>query len=237
MKRKIAIVVANPSVHPTLKYPVGFWASELFHPIEVFENEGIAYEIFSPDGGEVIMDPMSNPNDESQYSAADTLSKKYIDDAAFMERLKNTRPVKEISAEEFDGILVAGGQSPMFTFDKADDLHQIFSNFYQSGKATAALCHGVAVLNYAKNGNEKYLAEGKRLTGFSNTEEEQANASVNAEIMPWRIEDAMKDKGADFQSGDAWQSFTVVDGNLITGQQNMSGRETAEKIVDFLQKQ
>ena len=234
MKKEVLIVVANPSIHPTLKYPVGFWASELFHPIEVFDSNSIDWQIASPDGGKVILDPMSNPNDASKYSAWDEISKKYVDDAEFMELLKNTLSVGSFDADGFDAIMVAGGQSPMFTFQNATDLHSIFMDFYKKGKVTAALCHGVAVLNYVKNGQGEYLVKGKTVTGFTNEEEDQANAAVNAEVMPWRIEDELIKKGGKYTKSEPWQPFAVADGNLITGQQNMSGTVTAKKIVEFL---
>ncbi len=233
---KVLIVVANPSTHPTLQYPVGFWASELFHPIEVYNKNNVQWEIASPDGGKVIMDPMSDPNHESQYSAWDTLSKMYVDDAAFMAQLENTKAIRDVNLEDYDAIMVAGGQSPMFTFETATDLHTAFTSFYESGKIAAALCHGVAILNYAKGSDGEFLVKGKTVTGFTNEEEDQANSAVNAKIMPWRIEEELTKKGASFVKQEAWASYATADGQLITGQQNMSGEATALKIVEQLNK-
>ncbi len=233
MKKKVLIVVANPSIHPKLHYSVGFWASELFHPVEVFSSNGLDYEIVSPNGGEVILDPMSDPNDESGYSAWDTLSKKYID-SGFMQTLVETLPIAEVNVEEYDAIMVAGGQSPMFTFEGATELHRIFEKFYRSDKVAAALCHGVAVLNYVRDTKGNYLVSGKKVTGFTNEEEDSANAAVGTEVMPWRIEESLLKKGADFKKVEPWQPYAVVDGNLVTGQQNMSGEVTARKIVELL---
>ncbi len=233
MSRKVLIVVANPSTHPTLGYPVGFWASELFHPIAVFEAEGISYDIVSPDGGPVILDPMSDPSDASGYSSWDQVSKTFID-KGFMDGLGNTAAINTINVDDYDAIMVAGGQSPMFTFDGATSLHDTFGNFYNSGKVTAALCHGVAVLNFVKDENDDFLATGKTVTGFTNEEEEAANAAVQTEVMPWRIEDALTEKGAIFRKAGPWEPYAVADGNLVTGQQNMSGEVTAKKIVSLL---
>lgn len=234
MKKKVLIVVANPSIHPTLNYPVGFWASELFHPIEVFNKEGIEWDIASPDGGKVIMDPMSNPNDDSQYSAWDVLSKKYVDDVEFMKQLENTTAIATVNTDNYDAIMVAGGQSPMFTFSTATNLHKIFYTFYSEGKVAAALCHGVAILNYVKDSKGNYLVTNKHITGFTNEEEDQANSAVNAEVMPWRIENELTKKGANFTKLEAWTPFAITDKNLITGQQNLSGEVTAKKIVEHL---
>ncbi|GAA4281659.1 type 1 glutamine amidotransferase domain-containing protein [Gaetbulibacter aestuarii] len=234
MKKNVLIVVANPSEHPTLHYPVGFWASELFHPISVFNNSDIDWDIASPAGGQVIMDPMSNPNDSSQYSAWDALSKKFVDDAVFMKQLENTKSLDAINPDDYDAIMVAGGQSPMFTFEGAKNLHKLFLSFYESGKVAAALCHGVAVLNFITDASGQFLVANKQITGFTNAEEDQANAAVNAVVMPWRIEDELIKKGAIFKKSEAWKPFAIVDGNLITGQQNMSGEITAQKIVEQL---
>ncbi len=231
---KVLIVVANPATHPTLNYPVGFWASELFHPIDVFNREGIAWDIASPDGGMVRMDPMSDPNNESRYSAWDVLSKKYVDDPEYMRLLQDTPAIATVKSDEYDAIMVAGGQSPMFTFSTATDLHTLFGAFYEQGKVTAALCHGVAILNYVKDSSGHFLATDKTITGFTNEEEDQANAAVQAEVMPWRIENELTKKGAHFQKLAAWTPFAIADGNLITGQQNMSGEVTAKKIVEQL---
>lgn len=234
MNKNVLIVVANPSTHPTLGYPVGFWASELFHPIHVFNNASVNWDIVSPDGGKVEMDALSNPNDSSQYSAWDELSKRYIEDKDILVQLENTPAVGSVDLDKYDAIMVAGGQSPMFTFEKADDLQKVFKQFYESGKTTAALCHGTAILNYVKDDNGDFLVSGKKVTGFSNEEEDAANEAAGTEIMPWRIEDALTEKDADFSKAEPWQSYTVVDRHLITGQQNISGEETAKRIVEQL---
>lgn len=234
MKKTVLIIVANPSTHPTLNYPVGFWASELFHPIEVFNQNHINWEIASPDGGEVIMDPMSNPFDESQYSDWDEISKKYVSEPSIMDRLKNTPKLSDLNLDMFDAIIVAGGQSPMFTYDIKTELHQFFYDFYKTGKPTAALCHGTAILNFITDDNGIDFVKNKNVTGFTNAEEDAANAAVGTEVMPWRIENALTEKGANFEKSEPWLPFAVVDSNLITGQQNMSGEVTALKVVELL---
>lgn len=150
--------------------------------------------------------------------------------------------MSEIDVTKFDAIIVAGGQAPMFTFDKAVDLHKKFVEFYEAGKIAAALCHGVAILKYAKLSNGEYLAKGKTVTGFANVEEDFADNAVwsynllpqGQHIMPWRIEDALKEIGANYVQYGLWKSFAVRDGNLITGQQNFSGAETARKVIEAL---
>jgi len=142
----------------------------------------------------------------------------------------------------FDAIPVAGGQSPMCTFEKAKTLQQKFVEFYEAGKIACALCHGTALLRYARLSNGQLLVRGKTVTGFANVEEDFAdNASWQMEIlsrdkhvMPWRIEDELKKLGANYIQAGLWRGFAIRDGNLITGQQQFSGRETAELLAQTL---
>jgi len=233
---KILIVVANPDVNTSLGWPVGFWASELIHPYDVFLKQGYEVTITSPAGGKVEPDALSDPRDESGYSAWDELSLKYLNDSEFTAQLEKTPPISDFSVQNFDALMVAGGQSPMFSFERAENLHQFFSDFYQTGKPTAALCHGVAVLKWAKDAAGNYIVEGKKVTGFSNPEEDEADKAVGQKVMPWRVQDALTELGADFVHGDLWEAFAVEDGNLITGQQQMSGAEVAKKIIKQLEK-
>lgn len=235
MSKKILMVVANPGINTNLNWPVGFWASELIHPFDVFSKRGYKVTIASPEGGKVALDALSDPRDESGYSAWDKLSESYLNDVNFSKKLENTVSVDKLKAGEFDAIVVVGGQSPMFTFEKATSLHQLFSDFYSSEKPTAALCHGTAILKWAKDKNGDYIAKGKKVTGFTNAEEDEADKAVGQKVMPWRIEDTLINMGAHFRSGQLWENFAVRDGNLITGQQQMSGGKTAKLVIDALE--
>src|SRR5262249_52960522 len=137
---------------------------------------------------------------------------------------------------------LTGGQGPMFTFEKATDLIAKFVEFYESGKLACALCHGVAILRYARLSNGEYLAKGKTVTGFANAEEDFADDAVwdakllprDKHVMPWRIEDELKKLGANYVQAGLWRGFAVRDGNLVTGQQNFSGSETADLVIETL---
>jgi putative intracellular protease/amidase len=240
--KRVAIVLANPAVSTTTGWPVGFWWAELTHPYYVFSEHGYEVEIFSPNGGVCEADAMSDPNDASGYSSSDLISQGFIHTPALKARLAATRPVSDIDVSTFDALVVAGGQAPMFTFKDALTLHKTFVAFYESGKITAALCHGVAILAYARLSNGEYLAKGKTVTGFANIEEDFADNAVwsygllprGTHVMPWRIEDRLREIGANYVQAGLWRSFAVRDGNLITGQQNFSGEETARAIVRAL---
>jgi putative intracellular protease/amidase len=241
-RRRIAIVLSNPAVSTTTGWPTGFWWSELTHPYFCFTEAGYEVEVFSPVGGKCEADAMSDPRDASGYSSSDLISMGFIATPSLLELVGATKAVSEIDPDRFDAIVVAGGQAPMFTYDKAIHLQKKFVAFYETGKIAAALCHGVAILRYLKLTNGEYLAKGKTVTGFANVEEDFADNAVwnmnllsrDKHVMPWRIEDEMKKIGANYVHAGLWRGFAMRDGNLVTGQQNFSGWETAEVIVKAL---
>lgn len=241
-KKRVALVIANPAISSTTGWPVGFWWSELTHPYHVFTEVGYEVAVFSPEGGACVADAMSDPGDPSGYSRTDLISQGFIHTPELKALVDDTRPVSEIDVAHFDALVVAGGQAPMFTFDRATDLHAAFATFHAAGKIVAALCHGVAVLAHVRDAQGEYLAKGKTVTGFANVEEDFADNAVweygllprGTSLMPWRIEDRLKAIGANYVQAGAWRGFAVRDGNLITGQQNFSGEETARLVVEAL---
>jgi putative intracellular protease/amidase len=240
--KRAAMVIANTAVSTTTGWPVGFWWSELTHPYFAFTEAGYEVEIFSPNGGKCEGDAMSDPRDASGYSASDLISLGFIATPKLAALVVNTRQVPEIAVKDFDALIVAGGQAPMFTFDQATGLIAKFVEFYEAGKIACALCHGVAVLRYAKLSNGGFLAKGRTVTGFANVEEDFADNAVwnmnllprDKHLMPWRIEDELKKIGANYIQAGLWRGFAIRDGNLITGQQNFSGEETARLVVETL---
>jgi putative intracellular protease/amidase len=185
---------------------------------------------------------MSNPDDASGWQADDVISRGYVHDPAFMKLVDNTRSVDDLDVDAFDAIVVAGGQGPMFTFDTATNLHAKFVQFYEAGKVAAALCHGVAILKYARLAGGEPLVAGKTVTGFADVEEDFADQGVwdsgalpdGVHVMPWRIEDELKALGANYIQAGLWKGFAVRDGDLITGQQNFSGSDTAQLVLEAL---
>jgi putative intracellular protease/amidase len=240
--KRVAIVVSNPAVSSTTGWPVGFWWGELTHPYFQFTEVGYEVEVFSPNGGKCEADAMSDPEDASQWQAEDVISRGYKHDPEFVKLVENTKPMAAFDVDRFDAIVAAGGQGPMFTFDSATALHDKFVHMYEAGKVAAALCHGVAVLRYARLSNGEPLVAGKTVTGFANVEEDFADQAVweagaldrDKHVMPWRIEDELKALGANYIQAGLWRGFAIRDGNLITGQQNFSGAETAQLIVETL---
>jgi putative intracellular protease/amidase len=241
-RKRVAIVIANPAISTTTGWPVGFWWAELTHAYYVLNEAGYEVEVFSPTGGRCEADAMSSPHDPSGYSSSDLITAGFMAMKDLVTLIERTRRVDEIDVTRFDAIFVAGGQSPMFTFEAATNLHRKFVEFYEAGRIAAVLCHGVALLRYAKLSSGQYLVKGKTVTGFANVEEDFADDAVwnmnllsrDKHVMPWRIEDELRKLGANYLQAGLWRSFAVRDGNLITGQQNFSGEETARLLVDAL---
>ena len=163
-RKRVAIVISNPAVSSTTGWPVGFWWSELTHPYFRFTEEGYDVEVFSAAGGKCEADAMSDPRDASGYSSSDLISMGFIATPSLAALVENTKPAAQIDVDRFDAIVVAGGQAPMFTYERAVDLQKKFVEFYAAGKIASALCHGVAILRYAKLGNGEHLAKGKTVT-------------------------------------------------------------------------
>lgn len=233
--KRILMVVASPAVSSTLGWPVGFWASELTHPYKAFNEAGYEIDLASPQGGKVELDALSDPRHESGYSASDTISLEFLNAQGMSALLENTKKLSDVRAEDYDAIVVCGGQSPMFTFRDDKTLQSLIASFYESGKPTAALCHGVASLIDTKLSNGSYLIQGKTMTGFANSEEDEVNKIVGQTVMPWRIQDAATEHGANYVEGGLWAAYAVRDGRLITGQQQHSGSEVAKLVIQALE--
>jgi putative intracellular protease/amidase len=240
--KRVAIVISNPTVSATTGWPIGFWWSELTHPWYAFTEKGYAVSIFSPDGGACTADSFSDPRDASGYSSTDLISMGFIATPALAQLVENTLPIASLDVEQFDAIVVAGGQAPMFTIERSPVLQRKFVEFFERGKVAAALCHGVAILRYARLSSGALLATGRTVTGFANVEEDFADNAVwsagylsrDIHIQPWRIEDEMNRIGANYVQAGLWRGFAIRDGNLITGQQNFSGGETADLVIEAL---
>ena len=235
MTHHVLMIVSNPAVSTTLGWPVGFWAAELIHPYDAFIKAGCEVTIASPKGGKVKFDALSDPRDESGYSKDDTLSLEYIQRSAFMQLLENTPAISDLSPDAFDAVVICGGQGPMFTFRQDAALAKLFVSFYQDGKPSAALCHGTCLLLETQLEDNTYLINGKTITGFANSEEDYTDRTVGQKLMPFRIEDEARKLGANFVTAEAFAPYAVQDGNLITGQQQNSGAETAKLVLAALE--
>jgi putative intracellular protease/amidase len=228
------MVVANPSVATTLGWPVGFWAAELTHPYYELTQAGYEVTICSPSGGKVEMDQLSDPRDPSRWSADDLISMGFLNTPELVALLDDTPKLGELDWAGFDALVVAGGLSPMFTYRHNEDLKRAIAHFFAAEKPTAVYCHGVSALIDVMLSDGSYLITGRTITGFSNIEEDYSDKAVGKQVMPWRIEDAARERGANYVSAGLFRAFAVRDGRLITGQQQYSGRKVAEELIGVL---
>jgi putative intracellular protease/amidase len=230
----VLIVVANPGTSTTTGWPVGFWAAELFHPLHLFTKRRYAVTVASPEGGKVELDAYSDPRDESRWSADDVISMGSINTPEIARLLEDTPALADLDLDDFDAILVAGGQGPMFQFRDHEGLKAAIATLYEAEKPTAAMCHGVAALIDARLSDGSYLVEGKTVTGFANVEEDYSDEAVGQKVMPYRVEDVLRERGANYIQAGLFKAFAVRDQNLITGQQQYSGEKVAELMIEAL---
>jgi putative intracellular protease/amidase len=234
-KGKILMIASSPSVSKQTGWPIGFWAAELTHPLRVFQEAGYEVELASTEGGKIEMDSYSNPMDASAYAAHDVISLGYMQLPWFNQMLLNTKKMSDVNPSDYVAIFLVGGQAPMYTFRGNKTLEKLFVNFYEAGKPSAAVCHSTTLLLEAKKSNAELLVKGKTWTGFANAEEDFADKAVGMKIQPYRIEDeARKIKGTTFKVSQAFASYAIADGNLITGQQQNSGEAAAKMVVELL---
>jgi putative intracellular protease/amidase len=226
------MVVANPRTATTTGWPVGFWASELTHPYYAFTRVGYEITVASPDGGKVEIDTLSDPRDESKWSAEDLISMGFLSTPELVALLDDTPKLADLDLDEFDAIVVCGGLAPMWQFRDNEDLKRTLAAFYEAEKPTAILCHGVSALVDVQLSDGSYLVEGRTVTGFADVEEDFSDASVGQKVMPFRIEDELRERGANYVQGGLFKAFAVRDGRLITGQQQYSGAKVAELVIE-----
>ncbi len=235
LSKRVLLIAANPSVSSVTGWPVGFWWSELTHPYWTFADAGYAVDIASPDGGALVADSYSDPDDASGYSAHDMLSLGFKRSAPHAALLEQTRPLDTIGVHDYDAVFLVGGQSPMFTFIDNAPLHALVAAFHDAGKVTALVCHATCVLLKAQKANGELLVSGRTWTGFANSEEQFADDFVGQRLQPFRIEDeARAIANTNFIVDQRFRAFAVRDGNLITGQQQYSGAAAARLVIEAL---
>jgi putative intracellular protease/amidase len=233
--KRILIIAANPAESSVTGWPVGFWAAELTHPFWVFAEAGYEVEIASPEGGKLEVDGYSDPRDESGYSAHDFVSLGFLLSPKHAALLDSTRPIADVKPADYDGVFLAGGQSPMFTFRENEKLHRLVAAFYEAGKVVGVVCHATCVLLRTKLSDGSLLVKGKTWTGFANSEEAFADSFVGKRIQPFWIEDeAKKLKETNYVVNSRFREFAIRDGRLVTGQQQFSGAAAARLMIEAL---
>ena len=204
----------------------GFWLEEFAAPYYVFADAGAQVTLASPKGGQPPLDPSSDA-DDAQTDA----TKRFKADEAAQKVLASTAVLSSIAADDFDAIFYPGGHGPLWDLAEDRDSSALIQSFAASDRPIGAVCHAPAVFKHPKGKDGKPLVSGKRVTGFTNTEEEGVGLT---EVVPFLVEDMLIANGGAYVKGDDWASFVVVDGKLVTGQNPASSEEAARKLLDLL---
>ena len=204
----------------------GFWLEEFVAPYYVFKDAGAQITVASPHGGQPPLDPKSD-----DPSAQTDATRRFKDDSAAQAVLAGTQKLKDVSAADFDAVFYPGGHGPLW--DLAEDATSIalIEAMLAAGKPIAAVCHAPGVLRHVKSTDGKPLVEGKSVTGFTNTEEEAVGLT---KVVPFLVEDMLKENGGNYSKGGDWQPYVVSDGLLITGQNPASSEPAAEALLKML---
>jgi putative intracellular protease/amidase len=233
--KQVLVLASNPAVSEQTGWPIGFWWAELTHPYWEFVERGYQVDVASPRGGRLEGDSWSDPRDESGYSAGDLISLGFISSPEHAKLVAESKPLAEVRVDDYDALMVIGGQGPMYTFSGNEAVQTLLSDFYEAGKPLAVICHATCALLETRLSDGSLLVEGKTWTGFANSEEDFADEFVGQRIQPFRIEDeARKLEGTNFIVSSRFKSHAVRDGILITGQQQYSGAAAARLMIEAL---
>ncbi|ADI78518.1 NonF-related protein (plasmid) [Pantoea vagans C9-1] len=223
---KILMVLTSHDELGSTGKKTGFWLEELAAPYYAFLDAGAEITLASPKGGQPPLDPKS---DEPDSQTDET--RRFHADSAAQAALASTVRLDTVNQETFDALFYPGGHGPLW--DLANDKHSIslIEQTLQAGKPVALVCHAPGVLRDVKNADGTPLVKGKKVTGFTNSEEEGVGLT---DVVPFLVEDVLKQNGGLYSRGDDWQSYTVQDGLLITGQNPGSSAETAKVLLSSL---
>ena len=227
MTRRILHVVTNVAHYQDPTQPTGLWLSELTHAWQVFAANECEQRIASPRGGLSPLEPRS-----LKWPLADASVKEWLADPARMALLSSTARPDEINPAEFNAIYFTGGHAVMWDFPGSEELQRITSTIHERGGIVSSVCHGYCGLLNTRLEDGSLLVAGRRVTGFSWREEVLAGVAAK---MPYNAEEEMKQRGARYEK--AWLPFVsnvVVDDRLVTGQNPMSAKATAEHVAALL---
>ena len=220
---KILMVLTSHDQLGNTGKKTGFWLEEFAAPYFAFKDAGVQLTLASPKGGQPPLDPKSDEPD-AQTEATERFRK----DSAAQSALASTVVLSSVKADDYDAIFYPGGHGPLW--DLAEDKHSIalIESFYKAGKPVAAVCHAPGVLRHAKGADGQPLVKGKKVTGFTNSEEEAVQLT---HVVPFLVEDELKAKGGIYSKGPDWASYVLTDGLLLTGQNPASSQAAAEALL------
>ena len=204
----------------------GFWLEEFAAPYYVLKDAGAKLTLASPRGGQPPLDPKSDEAD-SQTDA----TRRFKQDKVAQAELATTKKLADVSAAGFDAVFYPGGHGPLWDLANDKSSVALIEAMQAAGKPVAAVCHAPGVLRDVKGPDGKPLVSGRRVTGFTNTEEEAVGLT---KVVPFLVEDMLKAKGGTYSKGGDWQSYVLTDGILITGQNPASSEAAAKALLELL---
>lgn len=223
---KILIVLTSHDQLGDTGEKTGFWLEEFAAPYYVLKDAGAMITLASPEGGQPPVDPKSDlPENRTEAT------KRFRADAAAQAELANTKKLADISADDFDAVFFPGGHGPMWDLPDNAASIALIESFVKAGKPVAAVCHAPVALVNARGKDGQYLVKGRRVTGFTNTEEEAVGLTA---AVPFLLEDRLKERGGIYGRADDWAPCVEVDGKLVTGQNPASSEPAAEALLKLL---
>jgi len=204
----------------------GFWLEEFAAPYYVLKDAGADVVLASPKGGQPPIDPKSDA-DNAQTDA----TKRFKNDAPAQQTLAQTKKLCDVDADGFDAIFYPGGHGPLWDLANDADSKRLIEAFAGSDRPVGAVCHAPAVFKSTMGADGKPLVSGKRVTGFTNTEEDAVGLT---NVVPFLVEDMLNQNGGHYEKGDDWGSFVLTDGKLVTGQNPASSEEAAKALLALL---
>ncbi|AMR67943.1 type 1 glutamine amidotransferase domain-containing protein [Aquipseudomonas alcaligenes] len=225
---KILLVLTSHDQLGNTGHKTGFWLEEFASPYYVFKDAGAQITLASPKGGQPPIDPKSDAPD-----AQTAATRRFAEDAEAQQLLATSLPLAQVRAEDFDALFYPGGHGPLW--DLAEDASSIalIERFIALGKPVGAVCHAPGVLRHVKAADGTPLVRGKRVTGFSNSEED---AVALTDVVPFLVEDMLKDHGGVYGRAADWHSHVEVDGLLVTGQNPASSDASAEALLTLVER-
>ncbi|QEM13396.1 type 1 glutamine amidotransferase domain-containing protein [Mucilaginibacter rubeus] len=221
MKKRILFVVSSASVIGPHNRATGNLLTEVANPYQTFKKQGYDIDVYSVNGGEAPID---------MVELDDELNVAFLNGEG-ADAMRNTKKIDQVSIAGYDAVFVPGGLAPVVDMPENVAVQNILSGMYEKGGVVSAVCHGPVALINVKLNNGSYLIDGKNVTGFSKAEEE----NYAKEDVPFELEDALKQRGANYSATAPWQAYVVTDGRLVTGQNPASAKGVAESVIKILE--
>ncbi|WP_227267710.1 type 1 glutamine amidotransferase domain-containing protein [Roseobacter weihaiensis] len=204
----------------------GFWLEEFAAPYYVLQDAGAEITLASPKGGQPPLDPSSDTAD-----AQTAATERFRGDEAAQKILSETHILSKIKESEYDAVFYPGGHGPMWDLAEDQDSINLLQAFAKDDRPIGAVCHAPAIFKHPKGSDGQPLVAGKTVTGFTNSEEDGVGLT---DVVPFLVEDMLKENGGVYEKGDDWASFVTVDGKLVTGQNPASSEEAAKKLLSMI---